>query len=43
MLVRLDISCTPLLARITRKSAHDLALSPGKPVYAQVKAVALAE
>ncbi len=43
VLVRLDLSGTPLLARITRKSAHDLALSSGKQVYAQVKAVALAE
>ena len=31
----------PLLARITRKSAVDLELEPGKPVFAQVKSVAL--
>lgn len=31
----------PLLARITRKSASDLNLQPGKQVYAQVKSVAL--
>ena len=41
MLVRLDIAGTPLLARITRKSASVLALTPGKRVYAQIKAVAL--
>ena len=43
MLVRLDIAGTPVLARITRKSAHDLGLEPGKAVYAQIKAVALAK
>ena len=32
---------TPLLASITRKSAHDLELEPGKTVFAQVKSVAL--
>jgi molybdate transport system ATP-binding protein len=41
LLVRLDLGGTPMLARITRKSAGLLALSPGKQVYAQVKAVAL--
>ena len=41
MLVRLDIMGTPLLSRITRKSANALALAPGKPVFAQVKSVAL--
>ena len=39
--VRLDASGTPLLAGITRKSVHDLALEPGLRVYAQVKSVAL--
>jgi len=43
MLVRLDIAGVPLLSRITRKSASVLALTPGKQVYAQVKAVALVE
>jgi molybdate transport system ATP-binding protein len=42
-LVRLDVAGTPLLARITRKSAHALRLSPGKRVYVQVKAVTLLE
>jgi len=31
----------PLIARITRKSVHELALAPGKQVYALVKAVAI--
>jgi molybdate transport system ATP-binding protein len=41
VLVRLDLAGTPLLARITRKSAALLDLAPGRPVHAQVKAVAL--
>ncbi len=43
MLIRIDIAGSPLLARITRKSADLLDLSPGKPVYAQIKAVALVD
>jgi len=43
MLVRLDIGGTPLLSRITRKSASVLELAPGRQVYAQVKAVALVD
>ncbi len=43
MLVRLDLAGTPVLAGITRKSAELLQLTPGKRVYAQVKAVALVE
>lgn len=43
MLVRLDLAGTPLLAGITRKSAELLQLTPGRRVYAQVKAVALVE
>jgi len=39
--VRLLAGDVPVLARITRKSAKELALHPGKPVYAQVKSVAL--
>ena len=31
----------PLMARVTRRSVHDLALVPGKAVYALVKAVAV--
>ena len=41
VLVRLEVGPTPLLASITRKSAHDLQLEPGKAVFAQVKSVAL--
>jgi molybdate transport system ATP-binding protein len=38
---RLLAGDAPVLARITRKSAVDLALKPGKSVYAQIKSVAL--
>jgi molybdate transport system ATP-binding protein len=41
LLVRIDVGGTPLLARITRRSARNLALVVGDPVIAQVKAVAL--
>jgi molybdate transport system ATP-binding protein len=40
-LLRLDAHGTPLLARITRKSAAALALAPDMPVYAQIKGVAV--
>lgn len=43
MLVRLDLAGTPVLAGITRKSAELLQLTPGKRVYAQIKAVVLLE
>jgi len=39
--VRLLAGDAPILARITRKSASDLTLIPGKTVFAQVKSVAL--
>ncbi len=39
--VRLLVNDTPLLARITRKSADNLKLRPGMHVYAQTKSVAL--
>ncbi len=39
--VRLLLDKIPILARITRKSAAELQLAPGKPVFAQVKSVAL--
>ena len=39
--VQLDVAGTPLLARITRKSAADLGLAPGRPVFALIKAVAI--
>ncbi len=41
VLVRLDASGMPLLASLTRKSAAALELAPGRPVFAQIKAVAL--
>jgi molybdate transport system ATP-binding protein len=41
VVVRLDAAGTPLLARITRKSAAALAIEPGHPLYAQVKSVAI--
>jgi molybdate transport system ATP-binding protein len=42
VVVRLDAGGVPLLARITRKSAHALNLQPGMAVVAQVKSVAVA-
>lgn len=39
--VSLEVGGTPLLARITRESAHRLRLAPGLPVFALVKAVAI--
>ena len=36
--VRLDLRGTALLARITRKSAAELGLKPGLPVFALIKA-----
>lgn len=39
--VRLNSGKVSILASITRKSADELDLQPGKPVYAQVKSVAL--
>jgi molybdate transport system ATP-binding protein len=40
-LVKLQVGASPLLARLTRRSAHALDLAPGQQVYAQIKAVAL--
>jgi molybdate transport system ATP-binding protein len=42
-LVRVRIGATPVLARLTRRSAHLLELAPGQSVWAQVKTVALME
>jgi molybdate transport system ATP-binding protein len=39
--VSLDLGGTPLIARITRKSAAELGLRPGLPVYALVKSVSI--
>ncbi len=41
VLVRLDAGGTPLLARITRRSADQLAIAPGQQLWAQIKTVAL--
>ncbi len=41
VMVRLDVGGTPLLARITRRSRDELQITPGKQVWAQVKAVAI--
>jgi molybdate transport system ATP-binding protein len=41
VLVQLRIGATTLLARLTRRSAHRLELSPGREVWVQIKAVAL--
>jgi molybdate transport system ATP-binding protein len=40
-LLRLRVGESPLLARLTRRSAAVLELAPGKPVWVQIKAVAL--
>ena len=40
-LVRLNVGGSPLVARLTRRSAHALALASGQLLYAQIKAVAL--
>ncbi|HEX4333477.1 MAG TPA: molybdenum ABC transporter ATP-binding protein [Usitatibacter sp.] len=39
--VRLRVGATALVARITRKAAEELALSPGMALYALVKAVSI--
>ena len=41
VLVRLDAKGTALLARITRRSADQLGVTPGKVLWAQIKTVAL--
>ena len=40
-LVRLQVGDSPVLARVTRRSACALELKPGQAVWAQVKSVAL--
>jgi molybdate transport system ATP-binding protein len=42
-LVRVRVGASPVLARLTRRSAHALGLQAGTPVWAQVKTVALME
>jgi molybdate transport system ATP-binding protein len=41
VMVRLVSGEAPLLANLTRKSADELQLKPGKPVFAQIKSIAL--
>lgn len=41
VLVRLNASGTPVLARLTARAADQLQLRPGMPVWAQIKAVSL--
>jgi len=43
LLVRLRAGAAPLVARITRRSAHALQIAPGRALWAQVKSVALME
>ena len=40
-LLRLQVGPSPLLARLTQRSAVGLGLTPGMPVWVQIKAVAL--
>jgi molybdate transport system ATP-binding protein len=42
-LVRVRVGGAPVVARLTRRSAHALGLAPGQPVWVQVKSVALME
>lgn len=41
VLVKLDMAGTPLIARITERSRKHLEIAPGRPLWAQVKSVAL--
>ena len=41
VLVKLDVTGAPLLARITQRSADKLDIRPGLKLWAQIKAVAL--
>jgi molybdate transport system ATP-binding protein len=41
VLVQLRVGASPLLARITERSRRELAIAPGRAVWAQVKGVAL--
>jgi molybdate transport system ATP-binding protein len=40
-LVKLHVADSPVLARLTRRSAEELGLTPGLDVWIQIKAVAL--
>ena len=41
VLVKALMGNNPLLARITRKSAEELAITPGRTMYAQIKGIAV--
>ncbi len=41
VLVKLDVAGTPLIARITERSRKHLQITPGQPLWAQIKSVAL--
>ena len=41
VMVALDVGGSPLLARVTSRSAHALGLAPGLALYAQIKGVAI--
>lgn len=41
VLVRVDVGETPILCRLTRRSVAALDLAPGKPIWVQIKAVAV--
>lgn len=41
VLVQMRVGSTPLLARITERSQRELEIVPGRPVWAQIKGVAL--
>ena len=40
-MIRMEVGTSPLVARLTRRSAVTLGLAPGSSVWAQIKAVAL--
>ncbi|MCP5141354.1 MAG: molybdenum ABC transporter ATP-binding protein [Gammaproteobacteria bacterium] len=42
-LIRLQIGNTAVVARVTARSEHLLGLQPGKPIWAQIKSVAIIE
>jgi molybdate transport system ATP-binding protein len=42
-LVRVRVGHSPVVARLTRRSAQSLGLAPGQPVWALVKTVAVME
>ncbi len=42
-LVRVRVGDSALIARLTSRAAHELAIQPGQPIWLQVKSVALVE